>query len=89
VERRDSMIKIIRKTKSPVEVFVTEKEFKEMLSKKEFRIIALKNNELSQKFFKDKDSKFMIFNIKFGIERASYANSLVKEDLVDEIIIIK
>ena len=83
------MIKIIRKTKSPVEVFVTEKEFKEMLSKKEFRIIALKNNELSQKFFKDKDSKFMIFNIKFGIERASYANSLVKEDLVDEIIIIK
>lgn len=83
------MIKIIRKIKSPAEVFVTEEEFEEMLSKKEFRIIALKNNELSQKFFKDKDSKFMIFNIKFGIERASYANSLAKEDLVDEIVIIK
>lgn len=82
------MIKILRKIKNPVEVFVTEKEFEEILSKKEFRIIALKNNELSQKFFKDKDSKFMIFNLEFGIERSSYANSLVKEDLVDEIIII-
>jgi len=83
------MIKIIRKTKSPAEVFVTEEEFEELLTKKEFKIIALKNNELSQKFFKDKESKFMIFNLKFGIEKSSYANSLVKEYLVDEVIIIK
>lgn len=81
------MIKILRKVNTPAEVFITEDEFEELLQKKDFKIVALKNNALSQKYFED-DSKYLIFNIQFGIEKGHFANNLLMENLVDEIIII-
>lgn len=82
------MIRIIRKTSKPVEVFVTSREFEELLSKKDFKIVALKNNALSQKYFED-DSRFLIFNTQYGMEKGYFTNNLTKENIVDEIVIIK
>lgn len=82
------MKRIIRKVKMPSEVFVNSVEFEEMMEKGDYKIVALKNNELSKKYFDD-DSKYLIFNIQFGLEKGYYTNSLRNECLVDEILIIQ
>lgn len=84
------MRRIVRKINNPVENFVNSKEFEELLKRKDYKIIALKNNLLSQKYFKDNDdSKYLIFNSRYGIEKAYYSNTLFNENLIDEIIVIQ
>lgn len=72
----------------PRERYVGVKDFKKMLKKKDFKIVALKRNKLSEKFFDDKDSKFLIFNSKYGMKKGYYTDSLRNENLVDEIVVI-
>lgn len=72
----------------PRERYMGVKDFKKMLKKKDFKIVALKNNKYSEKYFGDKDSKFLIFNTKYGMKKGHYADSLRNENLVDEIITI-
>ncbi len=72
----------------PRERYLGIKDFKKMLKKKDFKIVALKNNKYSEKYFGDKDSKFLIFNTKYGVKKGYYANSLRNEHLVDEVVVI-
>lgn len=55
-------------------------EFTEMLNAREYEIVAVERNEFSEKYFK-LDSRYLIFNVQFGIESATYADSLVKENV--------
>ena len=79
----------MRKDKIPCEVFISVEEFEEMMKKGDYKIVALKNNTLSQKYFNDEHSKFLIFNIQHGMEKGYYTESLRNECLVDEILIIQ
>jgi len=83
------MKRILRKVNVPVENFVNSREFEEMLEKREYKIVALKNNSQSEKYFNDMNSRYLIFNLKYGLEKGYFTNILVNEDLVDEIIIIQ
>jgi|SRR5690554_135475 len=75
---------------APERVIVEWKDFEVLLKAKENKIIALENNFLSRKYFGKlfKDSKYMIFNLAFGLKNASYANNLYNEDLVEEVIVL-
>lgn len=72
----------------PRERYLGVKDFKKMLKKKDFKIVALKNNKYSKKYFDDKDSRFLVFNTKYGMKKGYYTDSLRNENLVDEIITI-
>lgn len=82
--------KSIELVDAPERVTVECKDFEVLLEKKEHKIIALENNFLSRKYFGKlfKDSKYMIFNLAFGLKNASYTNNLSNEDLVEEVIVL-